>query len=144
MTVLIAALAAHGTDGSLSKGFNQLELALGDGQPIRCSVWAPKLDEGSSVPLVLALHYGGQVTPFYSMGYLQALVVPGLKKLGAVIVAPDSPGNGWTDLFVLNAAGPSGAMAFALALLYGVRTDAIAPVIVWTSTLSLISLSFLA
>ncbi|MEM9031779.1 MAG: AEC family transporter, partial [Pseudomonadota bacterium] len=35
----------------------------------------------------------------------------------------------WRDLFVLNAAGPSGAMAFALALLYGVRTDCIAPVI---------------
>ena len=35
-------------------------------------------------------------------------------------------------------------MAFSLALLHGVRTDAIAPVIVWTSTLSLISLAWLA
>ena len=54
------------------------------------------------------------------------------------------PGNGWTQLFTLNAAGPSGAMAFALALLYKVRTDAIAPVIIWTSTLSLITLALLA
>lgn len=50
----------------------------------------------------------------------------------------------WSKLFTLNAAGPSGAMAFALALLYGVRTDAIAQVIIWTSVLSLFSLAFLA
>ncbi|EPX80434.1 AEC family transporter [Salipiger mucosus] len=50
----------------------------------------------------------------------------------------------WFDLFVLNAAGPSGAMAFALALLNGVRTDAVAPVIIWTSALSLFSLAWLA
>ncbi|MEM0945763.1 MAG: AEC family transporter [Pseudomonadota bacterium] len=54
------------------------------------------------------------------------------------------PGNPWSDLFVLNAAGPSGMMAFALAMLYGVRTDCIAPVIIWTSTLSLLSLAWLA
>ena len=35
-------------------------------------------------------------------------------------------------------------MAFALALLYGVRTDAITPVIIWTSFLSLIPLALLA
>ncbi len=50
----------------------------------------------------------------------------------------------WSKLFVLNAAGPSGAMAFSLALLYGVRTDAIAQVIIWTSVLSLFSLAYLA
>ena len=57
-------------------------------------------------------------------------------------VAPP-PGN-WAALFTLNAAGPSGAMSFALAMLYGVRTDAIAPVIIWTSAVSLISLAALA
>jgi len=46
--------------------------------------------------------------------------------------------------FTLNSAGPSGAMAFSLALLYGVRTDAIAQVIIWTSVLSLFSLAYLA
>ncbi len=54
------------------------------------------------------------------------------------------PGNAWTQLFTLAAAGPSGAMAFALALLYNVRTDCIAPVIIWTSVLSLFSLALLA
>lgn len=53
-------------------------------------------------------------------------------------------GGRWHDLFIMNAAGPSGAMAFALALLHGVRTDAIAQVIIWTSLLTLISLAWLA
>ncbi len=55
-----------------------------------------------------------------------------------------APGNAWGDLFTLTAAGPAGAMPFALALLYGVRSDAIAPIITWTSLLSLASLAFLA
>ena len=50
----------------------------------------------------------------------------------------------WNDLLLLNGAGPSGAMAFALAMLYKVRTDTIAPVIIWTSVLSLFSLAYLA
>ena len=50
----------------------------------------------------------------------------------------------WNDLLLLNAAGPAGAMAFALAMLYKVKTDTIAPVIIWTSLLTLISLAWLA
>jgi predicted peptidase len=57
----------------------------------------PLLQHEGEVPLVLALHYGGEVTEHLSMEFLQSLVVPGLKKLGAVIVAPDCPGDGWTD-----------------------------------------------
>ena len=47
-------------------------------------------------------------------------------------------------LFVLASAGPAGVMAFSLALLYSVRTDAIMQVTVWTSILTLVSLAFLA
>ncbi|KID12477.1 AEC family transporter [Ponticoccus alexandrii] len=68
-------------------------------------------------------------------------VFPALVWLALPLTAPPET---WQTLFTLTAAGPSGAMAFALAMLYGVRTDAIAPVIVWTSVLSLISLSWLA
>jgi len=50
----------------------------------------------------------------------------------------------WNDLLLLNAAGPSGAMAFALAMMYKIRTDTIAPVIIWTSVLTLVSLAWLA
>jgi predicted peptidase len=88
---------AGGAEKPLGKGFHQLRFAVGDGDAVRCSVWLPKLDAEEPVPMVLALHYGGEVTPYYSMGFLQGLVVPGLKGLGAVIVAPDCPGDGWTD-----------------------------------------------
>ena len=50
----------------------------------------------------------------------------------------------WNELLLLSAAGPSGAMAFALALLYKVRTDTVGPVIIWTSVLTLVSLACLA
>ena len=50
----------------------------------------------------------------------------------------------WNDLLLLNSSGPAGAMAFALAMLYKVKTDTIAPVIIWTSLLTLISLAWLA
>jgi predicted peptidase len=81
----------------LSAGFHRLEFALGRDASLRCSLWMPPLKSGDAVPLVLALHWGGEVTPQLSTGFLETLVVPGLKKLGAVIVAPDCPGDGWTD-----------------------------------------------
>jgi predicted peptidase len=81
----------------LTRGFHRLEFALGEDASLGCSLWMPPLQHEGEVPLVLALHYGGEVTPHLSMGFLQSLVVPGLKKLGAVIVAPDCPGDGWTD-----------------------------------------------
>jgi predicted peptidase len=49
------------------------------------------------VPLVLALHYGGTVTPWYGGGYLQILVKPALQELKAIIIAPDCPGQGWDN-----------------------------------------------
>jgi predicted peptidase len=49
------------------------------------------------VPLILALHYGGQVTPFYGKGLLVGLVEPALSELGAIIVAPDNAAGDWTN-----------------------------------------------
>lgn len=113
-------------------------------------------------PALTAMHFAGQAAApltLFALGVIlsgQSLRVSpviatasGLKLLAfpALIWAALSllqPPETWHDLFTLTAAGPSGAMAFALALLHGVRTDAIAPVIVWTSTLSLISLAWLA
>ena len=48
------------------------------------------------------------------------------------------------ELYLLGSAGPAGAMAFSLALLYGVRTDAIAQLIVITSILTLGTIAVLA
>lgn len=72
---------------------------------------------------------------------MKLLVFPILVFAGLSLI--EAPGN-WEPLLQLLSAGPSGAMAFALAMLYRVRTDAIAPVIIWTSLLSLISLAWLA
>ncbi|MBP7799892.1 MAG: prolyl oligopeptidase family serine peptidase [Thermoanaerobaculaceae bacterium] len=52
---------------------------------------------GKPVPLVLALHYGGTVTPYFSKPFLVNLVEPALRKLGAIIVAPDCTAGRWTE-----------------------------------------------
>lgn len=48
-------------------------------------------------PLVLALHYGGRVTPYYGRGLLTQLVEPGLRSLNAILVAPDCPSRDWNQ-----------------------------------------------
>ncbi len=91
--------------------------------------------------VILSTHPMTGSAPVAVVSGLKLLVFPALVW---ALFQGFSPTNTWTDLFVLSAAGPSGAMAFALALLYGVRTDRIAPVIIWTSLISLISLAYLA
>src|SRR2546423_15480635 len=39
-------------------------------------------------PLVLALHYAGDITPFFGRNVLEILVAPALADLHAIIVAP--------------------------------------------------------
>ena len=48
-------------------------------------------------PLIVSLHYGGQVTPFYGRGLLESLIEPALRDLGAIIVAPDSAAGNWAN-----------------------------------------------
>jgi dienelactone hydrolase len=48
------------------------------------------------VPLIVSLHFGGPYTPFIGRSLIEQLVGPGLRELGAVIVAPDSAAGGWT------------------------------------------------
>lgn len=76
-----------------------------------------------------------------TVAMLKLLAFPALVAGTVWMVAAPTD---WQTLFTLTAAGPSGAMAFSLALLYRVRTDSIAPVIIWTSLLSLLSLAWLA
>lgn len=49
------------------------------------------------VPLVVSLHYGGEVTPFYGRGLLDSLIEPVLRGLDAIIVAPDSAAGNWAN-----------------------------------------------
>lgn len=48
-------------------------------------------------PLVLALHPGGERTPYYGLSFMRGIVSPALKELGAIIVAPDCPTRAWSD-----------------------------------------------
>jgi len=93
---LLGATVARAGEEIPGPGRKRMTLALESG-PLRYSLSMPDLDDGDRAPLILALHYGGEVTPWYSMPFLEMLAGPAFEPLGAVIVAPDCPGRGWTD-----------------------------------------------
>jgi predicted peptidase len=72
------------------------EITLDNGQ--RYTIAIPVGYTGAMpVPLVMALHYGGTVTPFFGRGVLAGLVEPALRELGAIIVAPDASAGAWAS-----------------------------------------------
>jgi predicted peptidase len=80
------------------KGIYEKTFTLANGTTMRYTLYIPKsVSSQQEVPLIMALHYGGKVTPWYGKGYLTILVKPALWKLGAIIVAPDCPGRGWDN-----------------------------------------------
>jgi predicted peptidase len=48
-------------------------------------------------PLVVALHPGGERMRYYGSAYMKLVVMPGVRDLQPIIVAPDCPTQGWTD-----------------------------------------------
>lgn len=76
---------------------------------------------------------------FFSL--VKLVLFPALVGAGLLMFLEAGPQRA---LFVLASAGPAGAMGFSLALLYGVRTDALAQLITITSALSVVSLALLA
>lgn len=50
-----------------------------------------------AMPLILALHWGGTVTPFYGESILLGLIQPALAGLDTYICAPDCDQGDWTD-----------------------------------------------
>ena len=91
--------------------------------------------------VVLSSHSMRPDLAITGVSFMKLVAFPALLWLSFEVASPENP---WKALFILCAAGPSGAMAFSLALLHGVRTDRIAPVIIWTSLISLASLAWLA
>jgi predicted peptidase len=67
----------------------------------RCQRYTIAVPDGTAgtdaVPLVVVLHWGGIVTPFYGKSILMYLVEPALRGLGAVMVAPDCLHGDWTN-----------------------------------------------
>ena len=81
---------------------------------VRYAISIPEgYDSSESVPLVLALHYGGSPNGA-AQGVLLTLVQPALAQLGAIIVAPESVGGAWNS--------PANERT-VLALLDGVRAS---------------------
>ena len=79
-------------------GIYEERLERPDGSMLRYALSIPKgYEPDKPRPLVLALHYGGNVTPYYGKGFLVQLVEPGVKSLGAIVVAPDCPSRSWTN-----------------------------------------------
>jgi predicted peptidase len=82
-------------------GTHYLTNVLPTGGFIRYTLYVPPggVDApGASVPLVLAAHFGGTVTPWLGGDYADLLVMPALSGLGAVVVAPDArTASGWSD-----------------------------------------------
>ena len=80
-----------------STGIHEQTITLGNNITLRYTLAIPaNLTSDQPVPLVLALHYGGTVTPFYGKGVLTQLVEPALRDLSAIIVAPDCPAGSWS------------------------------------------------
>jgi predicted peptidase len=82
----------------LQSGIYEKELKLKNGSTLRYTLSLPNLNTNEKVPLILALHYGGTVTPYYSREFAEKLVIPAFKSLPAIIVAPDCPGEDWRDI----------------------------------------------
>lgn len=85
-----------------SPGVHSVERTV-EGKLVRFTFVLPegtKPGGGADVPVVLALHYAGHGTPHYARPFVEQLVVPGLSKLGAIVVAPDCPGQSWTQAAV--------------------------------------------
>ena len=50
-----------------------------------------------ATPLIVVLHWGGIVTPFYGKSILSYLAEPALRKLDAILVAPDCQHCDWAN-----------------------------------------------
>jgi predicted peptidase len=79
-------------------GVHEQTASLPTGGQLRYTISVPNgYDSKKPVPLIVALHYGGEVTPFYGRGMIDGLVGPALQDLRAVVIAPDSLGGDWTS-----------------------------------------------
>ena len=94
---LIAASGAYAQDkvAVRSPGIHDELLAQANGPTIHYAISVPKGYHGDPVPLILALHFGGEPQGA-GRAMLEILIQPALGELGAVIIAPDSLGGGWS------------------------------------------------
>jgi predicted peptidase len=82
----------------LPGGVHQQTITLSTGGTLRYTISIPQWGDATKpAPLVVVLHYGGEVTPFYGREMIDDLVGPALRSLNAIIIAPDAMSGDWTS-----------------------------------------------
>jgi predicted peptidase len=83
---------------SASPTLEQRTFRAPDGSMVRYGLAVPgDYDASRPRPLVVALHPGGGGAPFYGDGFMRSIFLPGLRELAPIMIAPDVPGQTWTD-----------------------------------------------
>lgn len=78
--------------------FQRRTFHASDGTEMRYGIAIPRnYDPSRPRPLVLALHPGGERTPYYGDLYMRGIFFPGLTTLEPIMVAPDCPTPAWSD-----------------------------------------------
>ena len=103
--LLLACAAALVSPPGVAQSQMRLETLGPGGQLYTLSV-PDGYSPAQPVPLVVSLHFGGPVSPYYGRLLLESVVEPALRPLGALMVAPDCNAPAWAtpecESFVLD------------------------------------------
>ena len=81
----------------LEPGISNRSISIGKSRELLYTLSVPKIEANEKVPLVVALHFAGEMEDHFAENYLRYLVEPGLRSLDAIIFAPDAPKGNWSD-----------------------------------------------
>ena len=95
MRVLLFCLALSIAAGASAQTIHDEVLPQQDGPSVHYAISVPRDYHREPVPLILALHFGGDPRGA-GHAMLEILIQPALGNLGAIVVAPDSLGGGWS------------------------------------------------
>ncbi len=85
-----------GDSEHLGQGLHQRTLASAEGPPLRYTINIPRgYDPSKPLPLVVALHFGGEAKPFYGKEMITELCRPAFLFWPAILVAPDGLPGDW-------------------------------------------------
>ena len=79
----------------LQKGVFDLSFRVGKAVDWNMKMSIPAIESGKKYPLILALHWAGNLTAYQA--YADCLAFPALDTLGGIILAPSSGGLHWTQ-----------------------------------------------